>query len=140
MFTGDVQSSIDGTNSIVKYNSAPSSSMNTSIGERVQAPVETHRTRTHTHTHPHPRTRAQGGNGIGRALLHTRGGVGIILNSPCRLKNKFQHHDHKKHGSASHDFCSTGQVRPPGPAYYNCDSIAIHEKRSFHLNSNGKWL
>lgn len=38
------------------------------------------------------------------------------------------------------DIIAQTQIRPPGPAYYKPDANGAREKRSFHLNTQSRWI
>lgn len=131
------------------------------------SPTKAHATSSPTNNASSPaavpkRRRAVGAGGVGRSLLGTRGGAGIQLNSPTRLKAPdstsltmpttiIAHPSRTVLNAASAPvlgvrtqptFVTTAShIRPPGPAYYDqSKSISVAEQRSFHLNSSKRWM
>lgn len=103
--------------------------------------------------------RAAGAGGPGASLLATRGGAGVVLNSPARLLHPPSVTTFGRAGSTTvqpspAQVAAAAQaniaqmvskdslIRPPGPAFYSPEKAfhATHDKKPFHLNASSRWM
>lgn len=97
------------------------------------------------------RRRAAGHGGLGQGLVGTKGGSGIVLNSPTFIKEHTTSPTRNKsptratsptnsHSASTSALLLSSHIKAPGPAYYSPDVSKVKAKKSFHLNSQGSWV